>query len=435
MHEKLNKAGGGDDATAPATFSNEKVGNPVTECPTGKVVKITAKILATRSLHPPKRRIREIKKLKSSTSADESLGGNKPVIFVRGCNVLRLTAETSPPKQPVTWEIKPNENDNTAPSFSEEKLNTIKLGTGQTGSFSVIAHLNDTKVVWNVVFVFVKVLVKTTKVTHNESFAAGQTSATAASTTFAAGQFLRGSNAMEATVKVNLIGGGTDGKLGLDKIKLGYLQDGTADTLTGHYNSKPGGGTGQELVFQPPLTTPPTPATFPIIDAQGPAAGADEPVVPAEEGGEMSPVSFSDARIIQVKDKASAAGAKGKTVEFYFGDSPVGSFVRTHPNTAASLTSITGVNAFRAAVASVSKDAPQQINAHADLSWQEDYSGTVAPPPAATATFTPTAGTHITSGTRFQLISSATGGTDAFDAGFEVFAPRFNHSLTTLFTP
>ena len=114
-------------------------GCPTLPCPKkptvkkGKVVKITAKILATRSLHAPVRRIREIKKLKSSTSSDESLSGNKPVILVRGCNVLRIKAETSPPNQPVLWEVKPNENTNTAPSFTEEKPNQIKLGTSQTG--------------------------------------------------------------------------------------------------------------------------------------------------------------------------------------------------------------------------------------------------------------------------------------------------------------
>ena len=422
-------------ATPPAS-PTKKAGDPVAPCPLKKtkkkrkVIKITAKILATRSLHPPVRRIREIKKLRSSTSVVESLDANKPIVLVRGCNVLRLTAQTSPPGELVTWEVKPNENTESAPGFTTEKGNTIKLGTDKIGSFSVTATLDGTKVIWNVVFVWVKVNAASTVVKFNQSFAAGQTSADANFTSFAAGQFARGQNAMEATVSVNLIGGGTDGKRGLEQIKLGYLQDGTADTLTGHYDSAPGGGTGAETVVRPGTRIP---ATFPVVDAQGPPAGAGEPVVPAEEGGEMSPISTTDARIVQVTDKP--AGAKGKNVEFWLGDSPVGSFARRHPKTKAFLTSITGNNSFRAAVGSFSLEAPQAVCAHADISWVEDYAGTVTPPPAATGVFTPTAGNHVTAGAAFALISDATGGSDAFDAGFELFAPRFNHSLITVFTP
>ncbi len=88
------------------------------------------------------------------------------------------------------------------------------------------------------------------------------------------------------------------------------------------------------------------------------------------------------------------------------------------------------MNAFDTAVASVSDDAPNSIVVHAEAKWTADFSGSVA----ANGTYTPTTAA-VTGDSKFALISDATGGQDARDAGFETFEPRFNGGATYRWTP
>ena len=79
------------------------------------------------------------------------------------------------------------------------------------------------------------------------------------------------------------------------------------------------------------------------------------------------------------------------------------------------------MNAFETVVASVSDDAPNSIVAHAKTAWTADFSGTVDGSGRYTATTA-----DVTGDATFTLISDATGGQDARDAGYETFEPRFN---------
>src|SRR5262249_22812911 len=174
--------------------------------------------------------------LTSSTSSDESLSSNAPVILVRGCHEVKLGSVTTPPGEPVSWSIKPNQNSGSAPTLTPtDGGKSAVLKTDQAGSFSVIGELDGCKVVWNVVFVWVKVDPASTKVTKRKKFADAGSGGGWCS--FKSGAFSAGNYGWEAEVKVKMIGGGGDQKLGIDKVKVKILQNGIADTLTGHYQS------------------------------------------------------------------------------------------------------------------------------------------------------------------------------------------------------
>ena len=115
---------------------------------------------------------------------------------------------------------------------------------------------------------------------------------------------------------------------------------------------------------------------------------------------------------------------------WWSGDSPAGAFTTSHQNTGKKLTSISGVNAFETAVASVSDDAPNSIVVHAKTSWTADYAGNVS----GAGKYTPTKA-KVTADSTFALVSAASGGQDALDAGFETFEPRFNGGTDTTWNP
>jgi hypothetical protein len=69
------------------------------------------------------------------------------------------------------------------------------------------------------------------------------------------------------------------------------------------------------------------------------------------------------------------------------------------------------------------------------MAWEADYAGKISyPPPKKQSHYTPN-GAHTKSQSEFALISEATGGQDAQEAGFETFQPRFNEGTDKKFTP
>jgi len=158
--------------------------------------------------------------LTPSTSSDESLSGNAPVTLIRGCPQVTLAATTNPPNAPVTWAVKANQNSSSAPAITPTDGGTkAKLQTNQTGSFSVIATLGSSKVVWNVVFAWVNVDPSSSVITSNDTYFADAGSG-GGSTVFQSGDFPTAKYAWEAKVKLQVIGGGSDGKLGGGKVKI-----------------------------------------------------------------------------------------------------------------------------------------------------------------------------------------------------------------------
>jgi len=370
--------------------------NPVAPCPAPPVVEcvtqIKAKLPGTNGVRKPVNK-RADNILASSSSSDESLSSNTPVILIRGCKEVELEAVTTPPNKPVTWTVKSNEN--TDPPVSITPIDggkKAKLKTNIHGSFSVIATLGACKVVWNVVFVWVKVDVKSSVIVkRNNKYANNGSSA--ARCRFRSGQFSAGQYPWEAKVKVKVVGGGNSKRLGTDKVKLHLLHNGVADTLTGVY---PPGGTALEVPK----------GGLPVRDSNGAAnPWMDNPTT-------ITPNNTAFKR------------------EVWTGDSPAGGFPTAHKNTGNALTGITGINGFSAAIASVSDDASTALMVHAKTNWSADFKGTVA----GTGVYTPN-GAKTTVESAFKLISSATGGQDAGDAGFETFEPRFNGGTDTTWTP
>ena len=150
--------------------------------------------------------------------ADESLKSNAPCVLIRGCNDVQLTATTTPAGEAVTWSIAPNNNKESAPALTPSgDGRKATLGTGKAGSFSVTATLDGTKVVWNVVFAWVKVDPASSVVTVRSANYVDNGS-DANDTTFISGTGLPGSHAWEAKVKMEVFGGDTDQKLGVGKV-------------------------------------------------------------------------------------------------------------------------------------------------------------------------------------------------------------------------
>jgi hypothetical protein len=315
---------------------------------------------------------------------------------VRGCKEVALEAVTNPAGKPVTWKVKPNQNSDAPPTITPTdggKKATLK--TNVHGSFSVVATLGKSRVVWNVVFVWVKVDVKSSVIIRRNNKYADNGSG-GGSTAFRSGQFSPGQYPWEAKVKVKVVGGGKSKKLGTAKVKLHLLHNGVADTLTGHYAAPPP-GTAREVPK----------GGLPTRDSNGPGSPwMDNPTT-------VTPDNSSFKR------------------EVWTGDAPGGGFPTAHKNTANALQSISGINGFVGAIASVSDDAPNELMVHAKTAWSADFSGTVD----ATGTYTPN-GAHTTKEKQFQLISPKTGGQDACDAGFETFLPLFNDGGTdTVWNP
>jgi hypothetical protein len=407
-------------AKSKAATASKPVKGPKLTCSNKKVLVILATVKASASLRAPATKLTPDHSF-FSASKKESLKSNPPTILVRGCQDIDLTSFTFPLGEPVNWSVKPNQNSGAAPTITPTNGGvSATLKTDKPGSFSVIAELCGTKVIWNVVFVWVKVKPKST-VIKAQSKTYKDNGSNASSTGFESGKFIFGRQAWETTFKVEVIGGGSDGRLGIKKVRVHMLQNGVADTLTGNYA---GGGTGKEAPV----------GSLPVVDAQGPGGGPQPPSVPATPSHPallMSPFIFTGSMIKLTPNQR----VKHRTIQV--GDSPGGGFPNAQPNTGTQLQTISGRNDFRMAVCGLSEDAPNAIVAHADIRWQADFAGKVVfgPPNPAIGRYQRTTA-KTTSDKRFTLISDGTGGKDVKDAGLEIFGPRFNDSgTTTNFTP
>ena len=375
------------------------------------VLEIKATIEASKEIRVGSKRSRPVRTLKASTSNSMSLTDNEPTILIQGCKDVDLEAVISAPTN-VTWTIAPTENTNPAPAITPvagTPNNTkAKLSSAQGGSFSVTASNGTSKVIWNVVFVSVKIAldkappVDLRKSGYSDgSFSKANPTSNVNFTIFKSGLFKPGEYAFEAFLpEIKLVGGGTDGKLGIAKIDLHYLQNGDGDSLTAHYE---GGKTAREVVQDAGGNT----VAFPVTDS---VDDADE-----------SPFA-DDPRTFSIKTISD------DTRSWRVGDSPGGSCPHFHKGKRAE--SITGTNEFHAAVASNSQDAPDTIVVHADTKWVAHYDGTIST--GAVGTYTPN-GADTTGDASMTLVAPATNGKDAADAGFELFEPRFNHGSKNVF--
>ena len=376
-------------ATEPCKTPPKKPAAKVRVC----VKQIKATIGGTKGIRQVSGKVpeRPDKSLKSSGSPDKSFKTNKPVVLIRGCKDVMLEAVTTPPDTPVTWNVEANHTTNAPPEIVPNGAKAV-LKTNVEGSFSVVATLGGCKVVWNVIFVWVKVDVTSSKGPKPTNHYADKGSS-ASNFRFTSGKFSAGDYAWEDQLNVKLIGGGDDQKAGVEKVSLHVLQNCTVDTLTGHYAPPPAGATALEKA----------PGGLPVLDSTN----------------EKGPFLTDDDTFKLLN------GSKGD-VDFtvWSGDSPGSAFDKSHKFTKKPITSVSGVNVFDTAIASVSDDAPETIVVHAHTTWTADFSGVVD----SKGDYLPR-GAKTTPGPPWSLVSEATGGQDAGDAKMETLGRRFNDNL------
>jgi outer membrane protein OmpA-like peptidoglycan-associated protein len=325
--------------------------------------------------------------LKSPSSPDEDLKTNPPVVLVRGCKDIDLSAHTNPPGLPVAWSVKAHAKNTVAGTPSLTVLaggRRARMSSNGTGAFHVTATLGASTVVWNVILVSVEVLFPSTVVTINKVV---KNIVIAKQTTFQAGEDVSGKHAFEAKVKVVVTGADVGGTLGIDRVETFLLQNVTRDDLTGHY--LPSG-----TVFEEPLASLPLPDCDPI---NGPF----------------------------VSGSATVTNPKGKNRTLAWVDSPAG-FFPTHMTIAktAKLKSVDGGHDFKVAVISRSRDADTAMVAHAEIKWSVEFDGHVVGKSTADGTYVPD-GATVTAGATYGPIGAATGGMDLGDAGYETTKPAF----------
>jgi hypothetical protein len=218
---------------------------------------------------------------------------------------------------------------------------------------------------------------------------------------FESGRFVKGAGPFEVTFDVEVIGGGADGSVGVDRVSVHVLQNGVGVTLTGHYQD---GGTAQPL----------PPGGLPVLDPND----------------DTSPFLWLKDQITVAPDQVSRRRG------VWFGDAPEYFFRRVHRNTGSALMRVSGGYAFSMAVASTSAEAPNSIVVHAKLKWSTDFDGTNTMPGSELGRYQPTPNYQHTDGDKdFTRIDEAKGGLDAHAAGFETSGPRFNGHKNVKWTP
>jgi hypothetical protein len=392
VSDTVSEAGGGG-AEGDAVVKEKRTDAAVTLVPTKKpvvatVVQINARQVGSLGTNPPKKQLPHftpLPPLPASTSPSSDLIANPPVVLIRGSHPVRLTADTNPPGQVVTWQVIPNQSPGPAPNIDPKQTlgnGTIEaeLSTAATGSFSVQAQVGSSVVIWNLVLVGVDIDPASPITLLQSGFQDFNKSITGPDgrkgsgllptdsfdpsvvTAVATGKFEFGKHAWSSEVRVSLKGGGTSGTLGCDQVEVQILQNMVADNSAGVYQTQiafPDLGTPANLL-DTGAGSPPGYAGPPVAFVVDPATKLAQP---------QSPFLFSTGMFQLVKNDPAARILK-------VGDSPsVGYATKLSGEP---LTLIRGTSEFRTAVASFSKHSKNSIVAHADTVWRVDYTGDVS---------------------------------------------------------
>ena len=322
---------------------------------------------------------------KKSTKDDRTFGSGYSTV-IRDCGKLILIASVRPARVPMTWDRERAPDDTglaglpASSAGADDKHRIFK--TDVTGSFNIMAFVDangsgkrdpeNDGLTFNIAMVELTVPAGAAKnkiVTNpnyhvvafpgtllvHSSTSNGNVPATGASYTDA--EFTKHLIAMKVTVK--LTGGGANQRRGTERIRLGYIQQTTADSVTGTYAD---GKTLKEKIFASPL--PPNPVTagtpaqlaFPVRDTRGAASNGSGTFI----------ISSSDH-----DSSAIATGGLQKVVRFV--DPPAIAIDLTHPVTGSALASISGSNDFEDFLVGFSSDFDQNFAVLATASWSTTY--------------------------------------------------------------
>lgn len=331
----------------------------------------------------------------NSTKDDRTFGSGYSAV-IRGCGDLALIASATPSAVTITWQSERAADDKgltglpTDSAGSDDKHHTFK--TDATGSFNLMAFVDangsgqrdpeNDGLTFNVVMVELTVPAGAgnNTIVTNPSYHVKATpgfllvhSATSngqgPGSSYTDAEFTKHLIAMKVTVK--LTGGGTDGVAGVtgdqtrgtEKITLGYIQQTTADSITGTYAD---GKTLKEKIFASPPPPDPvmagTPAelAFPVRDHAGTANNGSGTFINSSSDNDSSPI---------------ASGGLQKVVRVV--DSPAIGLNLAHPVSGSALASISGSNDFADFLVGFSSDFDQNFAVLATASWSTTY-GTFA---------------------------------------------------------
>ena len=409
----------GDPAADKVTVADRRVDakiqlKPPAPPPVPKVIRIEALQLGTPSLRTPSRKL-DTNTLRPSTSSDQDLKANKPVVLLKGSEALRLTAITDPPGMSVTWEITQNETTQPVPDFNPKAGSQTEVKTDKVGSFAVAARLNGSVVFWNLVLVGVEIDASSTSEGRNGGYAdlgsspgrLGPNDAFEKSTFtgVSSGEFAFGKHAWFAQVKANLTGGGSTGDLGCDQISVQILQNLEADNVVGEYDTELA---LSDAGFRLLDTAPGSPD-----DWDGPAIGIG--FVPAlRKSLKKSPFLWPPKMFKVVSQNLRSCVLQA-------GDSPAVAF-ETRSKKNEKLQRIRGSIEFRTALAAFSKDSINSISVYADTVWLADYTGDVDVSPNGVWS-SKGAGTKIKQAWAPFKDANGVVGTMAWNANMEIFDP------------
>jgi outer membrane protein OmpA-like peptidoglycan-associated protein len=338
--------------------------------PVPKVVRIEGRQIGTHSLRLPSNKLGD-NTLRASTSSDQDLNTNKPVVLLKGSEFLQLTAITDPPGASVVWEITQNQTTQPIPDFDPKSGPEIEVKTDKVGSFAVAARLNGSVVFWNLVLVGIEIDTSSTSEGRNTGYVdlgstpsrlgANDSFDKATFTGVSSGEFVFGKHAWSAQVTAKLTGGGPTGDLGCDRISVQILQNLVVDNVVGEYDT--------QLAMSN--------AGFRLLDtAKGSPEGWDGPSLGSGliQGrppriGQKSPFLWPPGMF-----KVVSSGPRATVLQV--GDSPAVAFKTRSPKNE-KLQRIRGSTEFRSALAAFSKDSINSISVYADTVWLADYTGSV----------------------------------------------------------
>lgn len=203
-------------------------------------------------------------------------------------------------------------------------------------------------------------------------------------------------------VTVNVVGGGADGRRGIDKVFTGIIQTTTADSIVGTYAD---GRTLRETLFDPAVPIPPSSRGVAGIVVQDPPPG--QPPLQSLAFPVRDTRGANNTRIfpflISSSDRNAAdmkflpTGGQERVVRVI--DSPAIVMRIRHPVTNSPLTAISGSNDFADFLVAFASDFPENYVEYASASWSTTY-GTFTPAAgwtAAGAALTTTASMAVTS--------------------------------------
>ena len=344
---------------------------------------------------------------KSSSSKSLDFGDNPPAVIPRKAGVFNLQIDGLQPNTPETrarikWSVRRNPNDvltGSNPVLTVDPSDPLKasLTTDAQGSFNIIVYCDPTGsgnwqsgkvlVVFNLVIV--AATVQQSSVSPDSSHFSVEDDSVVAFRSGIAGN--PPTPAISFSARVLLQGGGSDAKLGLNAVSLGWIGNALDDGFTAYYPSN----CTLTMRLKPP-------AMYPIVDSIDGGSGGSTPFRGSSKSTPVTPPP-----------------ANGLAFDVTALDLPVEGCQRNYPNTQNHVNSTDGTTRFTDFLSCFSSDFNKSYSILGKVNWSvlwkfiyntawQNNGSTVNGPTAVTVTGFPLSAT---------------------DAGAVVLGPGFGESL------